>query len=152
VGHRPPRVAVAEHVAARVDGQLRLEAGAGVAPPVGPEAGGGLGQGPDPQLGEPQPGDATTPPFTGASQPRRRAGGPTGAVPVPAAAVPLPGSCGDSVPPAMATDPWGLDVGYVDGYGNWHATSPDTAAVLRAAMGAEDREEPLEPRPLWVVP
>ncbi|HEY8524148.1 MAG TPA: 4-alpha-glucanotransferase [Acidimicrobiales bacterium] len=52
----------------------------------------------------------------------------------------------------MATDPWGLDDGYVDVHGNWHATSPDTAAVLRAAMGAEDREEPLEPRPLWVVP
>jgi 4-alpha-glucanotransferase len=38
----------------------------------------------------------------------------------------------------MATDPWGIDDGYWDVAGQWHGTSPDTAAALRAAMGAGD--------------
>jgi 4-alpha-glucanotransferase len=52
----------------------------------------------------------------------------------------------------MATDPWGLDDGYVDVHGTWHATSPETAAALRAAMGASGSDEgPPDGRPLWIV-
>jgi 4-alpha-glucanotransferase len=51
----------------------------------------------------------------------------------------------------MATDPWGLDDGYVDVHGTWHATSPETAAALRAAMGAGEDEAPPDDRPLWIV-
>jgi 4-alpha-glucanotransferase len=51
----------------------------------------------------------------------------------------------------MATDPWGIDDGYFDVGGAWHATSEETRSALRAAMGG-DREAPPEPsRPLWVV-
>ena len=43
----------------------------------------------------------------------------------------------------MATDPWGVDDGFVDVDGTWHATNPETAAALRAAMGAApDQTEP----------
>jgi len=38
----------------------------------------------------------------------------------------------------VATDPWGIDDGYWDVSGEWHATSPDTVAALREAMGAAD--------------
>lgn len=53
----------------------------------------------------------------------------------------------------MATDAWGIDDGYHDVGGTWHATSPDTRAALRAAMGGPgDEGEPPHPsRPLWVV-
>jgi 4-alpha-glucanotransferase len=52
----------------------------------------------------------------------------------------------------MATDPWGIDDGYFDVAGHWHATAPDTRAALRAAMGAGPGDEgpPVGP-PLWVV-
>ena len=50
----------------------------------------------------------------------------------------------------MATDPWGIDDGYHDVAGTWHATSDDTRSALRAAMG--DAAVPPDPgRPLWVV-
>jgi 4-alpha-glucanotransferase len=54
----------------------------------------------------------------------------------------------------MATDPWGIDDGYFDVDGTWHATSPETRAALRAAMddGASSDGGPAAPsRPLWVV-
>jgi 4-alpha-glucanotransferase len=55
----------------------------------------------------------------------------------------------------MATDPWGIDDGYFDVEGHWHATSPETRAALRAAMGAGpdggDEGPPPPPHPLWVV-
>jgi len=51
----------------------------------------------------------------------------------------------------MATDPWGIDDGYYDVAGDWHATSPDTRAALRAAMGGDADEPPPPDRPLWVV-
>jgi 4-alpha-glucanotransferase len=50
----------------------------------------------------------------------------------------------------MATDPWGIDDGYFDVGGTWHATSPETRAALRRAMHADD-EPPAQARPLWVV-
>ena len=37
----------------------------------------------------------------------------------------------------MATDPWGIDDGYHDVAGTWHATSDDTRSALRAAMGGD---------------
>jgi 4-alpha-glucanotransferase len=56
----------------------------------------------------------------------------------------------------MATDdPWGLDDGYVDVHGTWHATSPETAAALKAAMGVPEdgpgSEAPPHDRLLWIV-
>jgi 4-alpha-glucanotransferase len=51
----------------------------------------------------------------------------------------------------MATDPWGIDDGYWDVSGSWHATPPETAAALRAAMGAGDADAPAPGRPLWIV-
>ncbi len=56
----------------------------------------------------------------------------------------------------MATDPWGIDDGYFDVGGQWHPTSPETRAALRAAMGAGrdgggDEGPPAPERPLWVV-
>ncbi len=56
----------------------------------------------------------------------------------------------------MATDPWGLDDGYVDVHGTWHPTSAETAAALHSAMGAAGGPEeweagPPEDRPLWIV-
>lgn len=53
----------------------------------------------------------------------------------------------------MATDPWGIDDGYFDVDGGWHATSDDTRAALRAAMdGGTGGGGPAPPvRPLWVV-
>jgi 4-alpha-glucanotransferase len=51
----------------------------------------------------------------------------------------------------MATDPWGIDDGYFDVRGEWHATSPETRTALREAMTG-DADRPPEPsRPLWVV-
>ncbi|MGH9213748.1 MAG: 4-alpha-glucanotransferase [Acidimicrobiales bacterium] len=55
----------------------------------------------------------------------------------------------------MATDPWGVDDGYWDKWGNWHATTEDTALRIRQVMGADgfDGEEPAPPvqRAIWVV-
>jgi 4-alpha-glucanotransferase len=53
----------------------------------------------------------------------------------------------------MATDPWGIDDGYFDVGGTWHATTPETRTALRAAMHREaDPEVPPDPGdPLWVV-
>jgi 4-alpha-glucanotransferase len=51
----------------------------------------------------------------------------------------------------MATDPWGIDDGYFDVAGNWHATSDDTRSALRAAMGGDGEAPPDPDRPLWVV-
>ncbi len=53
----------------------------------------------------------------------------------------------------MATDPWGIDDGYFDVDGAWHATSEDTRAALRAAMddGAGGDGPPPPTRPLWIV-
>lgn len=53
----------------------------------------------------------------------------------------------------MATDPWGIDDGYFDVDGTWHATSDDTCAALRAAMdgGAPADGPPPPTRPLWIV-
>lgn len=53
----------------------------------------------------------------------------------------------------MATDPWGIDDGHWDTWGNWHPTSPDTANALRVAMGADEdhNEPPAAQRPLWIV-
>jgi 4-alpha-glucanotransferase len=51
----------------------------------------------------------------------------------------------------MATDPWGIDDGYFDVHGEWHATSSETRTALRVAMTG-DADRPPEPaRPLWVV-
>ena len=53
----------------------------------------------------------------------------------------------------MATDPWGIDDGYFDVDGAWHATSDETRAALRAAMddgGGGDGPAP-PTRPLWIV-
>jgi 4-alpha-glucanotransferase len=54
----------------------------------------------------------------------------------------------------MTTDPWGIDDGYWDVHGSWHATAPQTAATLRAAMGGDpERPDEVPPagRPVWVV-
>ena len=56
--------------------------------------------------------------------------------------------------PAVATDAWGIDDGYWDVAGYWHPTSPETAAALRAAMGAPDDPGAVPPpgaMPIWVV-
>ncbi|MCU1352601.1 MAG: 4-alpha-glucanotransferase [Acidimicrobiales bacterium] len=46
----------------------------------------------------------------------------------------------------MATDPWGIEAGFEDVGGRWHATPEPTRAALRAAMGA-DPADPLAPPP-----
>jgi 4-alpha-glucanotransferase len=53
----------------------------------------------------------------------------------------------------MATDPWGIDDGYFDVHGHWHATPPQTRAALRAAMGDSGGAgvPPVAEHPLWVV-
>ena len=52
----------------------------------------------------------------------------------------------------MATDPWGVDDGYWDKWGTWHATDPATRARLHAAMGAAaDQQAPTAGREVWVV-
>lgn len=51
----------------------------------------------------------------------------------------------------MATDPWGIDDGYFDVDGSWHATSAETRAALRTAMGGAGATAPAPGRPLWVV-
>ena len=52
----------------------------------------------------------------------------------------------------MATDPWGIDDGYFDVRGGWHAASPDTRAALRLAMtGDPERPPEAAASPLWVV-
>jgi 4-alpha-glucanotransferase len=53
----------------------------------------------------------------------------------------------------MATDPWGIDDGYWDVAGEWHATSPDTIAALREAMGAAGDADapPADGSAVWVV-
>ena len=42
----------------------------------------------------------------------------------------------------MATDPWGIDDGYFDVRGGWHAASPDTRAALRLAMTGDPERPP----------
>jgi 4-alpha-glucanotransferase len=51
----------------------------------------------------------------------------------------------------MATDPWGIEDGYWDVAGTWHATSPRTRAALRAAMGRDDAHAPPPGRAIRVV-
>jgi len=51
----------------------------------------------------------------------------------------------------MATDPWGIDDGYFDVAGTWHATPDDTRAALRLAMGGDEDTPPEPGPPLWVV-
>jgi 4-alpha-glucanotransferase len=66
------------------------------------------------------------------------AGGVTGeVVPVPCA--------------TMTTDAWGIDDGYFDIGGTWHATSDETRTALRTAMTGNPDVPPPEPPPLWVV-
>jgi 4-alpha-glucanotransferase len=48
-------------------------------------------------------------------------------------------------------DPWGIDDGYFDVHGHWHATPDDTRAALRQAMGADGDGPPAPEHPLWVV-
>ena len=38
----------------------------------------------------------------------------------------------------MATDPWGVDDGYHDIGGHWHATSPQTRRAIHVCMGVDD--------------
>ncbi|HEY4375554.1 MAG TPA: 4-alpha-glucanotransferase [Acidimicrobiales bacterium] len=55
----------------------------------------------------------------------------------------------------MATDRWGIDDGYHDVDGRWHAPPPDSVAAFRRAMGAPDADDPSGSpppgRPLWMV-
>jgi len=53
----------------------------------------------------------------------------------------------------MVSDPWGIDDGYWDASGQWHATSPETVAALREAMGAGATVDapPSEGPAVWVV-
>jgi len=51
----------------------------------------------------------------------------------------------------MATDPWGIDEGYFDTGGEWHATPDATRAALRTAMTGDPDAPPPEARPLWIV-
>ena len=48
-------------------------------------------------------------------------------------------------------DPWGIDDGYFDVRGHWHATPEATRVALREAMGAEGDGPPAPEHPLWVV-
>jgi len=50
------------------------------------------------------------------------------------------------------TDAWSISDGYFDTVGNWHPTTDETRAHLRAAMGAEDLDAPPAAAPLWFVP
>jgi 4-alpha-glucanotransferase len=50
----------------------------------------------------------------------------------------------------MTTDAWGITDGYHDALGVWHATSDETRAVLRAAMGDAGASSPSAP-PVRVV-
>ena len=47
--------------------------------------------------------------------------------------------------------PLGIDDGYFDVRGQWHATPDDTRAALREAMRASGDAPPVPERPLWVV-
>jgi 4-alpha-glucanotransferase len=52
----------------------------------------------------------------------------------------------------MATDAWGIDDGYWDASGRWHATSPETVAALRKAMGGGGAADgPPNGPAAWVV-
>ena len=51
----------------------------------------------------------------------------------------------------MAADPWGIDDGYFDTSGAWHATPDHTRAALRGAMTGDPDTPPAAPRPLWIV-
>lgn len=49
------------------------------------------------------------------------------------------------------SDAWSITDGYWDTGGTWHATSDDTRAALRAAMGGTGLDEPPAPPPMWFV-
>lgn len=49
----------------------------------------------------------------------------------------------------MGTDAWGIDDGWIDTSGEWHATPPSTMAAVRRAMGDDDSVA--AGRPVWVV-
>jgi 4-alpha-glucanotransferase len=49
------------------------------------------------------------------------------------------------------TDAWSITDGYFDTIGNWHPTSDETRAALRAAMGAEHLNVPTPAPPLWFL-
>ena len=49
-------------------------------------------------------------------------------------------------PDGVTTDAWGIDDGWFDVDGQWHAAPPGTIEAIRAAMG-----EPASTRPVWVV-
>ena len=51
----------------------------------------------------------------------------------------------------MATDRWGIDDGFHDVEGAWHALSDESRVALRGAMGADGLDAPPEPEPLWFV-
>ncbi len=52
----------------------------------------------------------------------------------------------------MATDVWGIDDGYWDIEGGWHATAPETHAAILAAMGIERPEAaPANEEPVRVI-
>jgi 4-alpha-glucanotransferase len=54
----------------------------------------------------------------------------------------------------MTTDEWGIDDGYWDVAGQWHAASDHTRRALRTAMGghADVADPPPRGRPVWFVP
>ncbi len=53
----------------------------------------------------------------------------------------------------MATDAWGIEDGYWDVAGRWHATPEETRQILRAAMGGhvDVEDPPPRSRPVWFV-
>jgi 4-alpha-glucanotransferase len=53
----------------------------------------------------------------------------------------------------MATDAWGIEDGYHDIRGDWHATAPAVRRQLRIAMGGlgDVEDPPPQTRPVWFV-
>jgi 4-alpha-glucanotransferase len=49
------------------------------------------------------------------------------------------------------TDAWAITDGYHDTRGAWHATTDETRAALRGAMGAEGLDAPPPPPPMWFL-
>jgi 4-alpha-glucanotransferase len=91
--------------------------------------------GPEPAAGQP--------PSSDAASPASPSSGPQGGI---------RDSTGQVRSCSMASDAWGLDDGYDDIYGRWHATSPETAASLHEAMGARPGvDAPPVSRHVWVV-